>query len=469
MKKFLLSALVALMAVSASAITDGQVYEEVNGIKCVNKWIISRVHSGELAYNALPIATNYARSAVMHDGVVYISVTGARVVPNDTILQSIVYKYSAEDGTYLGELPLTLNGEPFATPAQSSLQANNIGVDNFGHMWLAGYSSEQNASCPFYLLDPATGALTPLATFEKGDIIARIDYFDVIGDITGEEAQCNIMAPGSNSPTVYAWHYDQGDSPEDWVGGFDGDPSIDIRFFWPEEVTLWGYAPMIRQCLGMDPEEEDYYNGDLFYVDAFTTAPILYDRAGTVQDCFDTDYVDPALIPEPGANGVAEFHLDDRNFLAYAKAQYTGDGHGCQINVCEMGEGMTFEGMNKYWQLPADSLGHTSDSGIRLHCIQVEYDTDAQGEELIRLLTYKCQNGFGVYEIGKNVEAPQPQGKKGDVDGNGEVDGTDLNILINILLGKDQNNYDGRENVDEQGGIDGNDLNLLINILLGKV
>ena len=69
MKKFLLSALVALMAVSASAITDGQVYEEVNGIKCVNKWIISRVHSGELAYNALPIATNYARSAVMHDGV----------------------------------------------------------------------------------------------------------------------------------------------------------------------------------------------------------------------------------------------------------------------------------------------------------------------------------------------------------------------------------------------------------------
>ena len=165
MKKFLLSALVALMAVSASAITDGQVYEEVNGIKCANKWIISRVHSGELAYNALPIATNYARSAVMHDGVVYISVTGARVVPNDTILQSIVYKYSAEDGTYLGELPLTLNGEPFATPAQSSLQANNIGVDNFGHMWLAGYSSEQNASCPFYMLDPATGALTPLATF----------------------------------------------------------------------------------------------------------------------------------------------------------------------------------------------------------------------------------------------------------------------------------------------------------------
>ena len=57
----------------------------------------------------------------------------------------------------------------------------------------------------------------------------------------------------------------------------------------------------------------------------------------------------------------------------------------------------------------------------------------------------------------------------GDVDGNGNVDGTDLNILINIILGKDQaSKYDGRANVDGTGGVDGNDLNALINILLGK-
>ena len=57
----------------------------------------------------------------------------------------------------------------------------------------------------------------------------------------------------------------------------------------------------------------------------------------------------------------------------------------------------------------------------------------------------------------------------GDVDGNGSVDGTDLNTLINIILGKDSaDNYDGRANVDGQGNVDGNDLNALINILLGK-
>jgi hypothetical protein len=65
--------------------------------------------------------------------------------------------------------------------------------------------------------------------------------------------------------------------------------------------------------------------------------------------------------------------------------------------------------------------------------------------------------------------ADMPAYADGDVNGDTKVDGTDLNILINIILGKDQaDNYDGRANVDHQGNVDGNDLNALINILLGK-
>ena len=71
--------------------------------------------------------------------------------------------------------------------------------------------------------------------------------------------------------------------------------------------------------------------------------------------------------------------------------------------------------------------------------------------------------------VTKTYEIPARTVAKGDVDGNGEVNGNDLNTLINILLGKDNAaNYDGRANVDGQGGVDGNDLNALINILLGK-
>ena len=82
-------------------------------------------------------------------------------------------------------------------------------------------------------------------------------------------------------------------------------------------------------------------------------------------------------------------------------------------------------------------------------------------------LPYKFANNNWV--LIEAPEPPQPTYKVGDVDGNGEVDGNDLNLLINILLGKDDaDNYDGRANVDGNGGVDGNDLNALINILLGK-
>ena len=64
---------------------------------------------------------------------------------------------------------------------------------------------------------------------------------------------------------------------------------------------------------------------------------------------------------------------------------------------------------------------------------------------------------------------PLNQVTPGDIDNSGEVDGNDLNILINIILGKDNAaNYDGRANVDGEGNVDGSDVNALINILLGK-
>ena len=77
--------------------------------------------------------------------------------------------------------------------------------------------------------------------------------------------------------------------------------------------------------------------------------------------------------------------------------------------------------------------------------------------------------GNGVNKVYTDLFGGQPAYKTGDVDGNGNVDGNDLNLLINILLGKDQaSNYGDRANVDGNGGVDGNDLNTLINILLGK-
>ncbi|MBR1882829.1 MAG: family 10 glycosylhydrolase [Muribaculaceae bacterium] len=61
------------------------------------------------------------------------------------------------------------------------------------------------------------------------------------------------------------------------------------------------------------------------------------------------------------------------------------------------------------------------------------------------------------------------EGITGDVNGDGEVDVNDVNILINIILGRDSaDNYAGRANVNGVGDVDVSDVNVLINAVLGK-
>lgn len=57
----------------------------------------------------------------------------------------------------------------------------------------------------------------------------------------------------------------------------------------------------------------------------------------------------------------------------------------------------------------------------------------------------------------------------GDVNGDGDVDVSDANIIINIILEKDDAaNYDGRADVNDDYGVDISDANLVINLILGK-
>lgn len=74
-------------------------------------------------------------------------------------------------------------------------------------------------------------------------------------------------------------------------------------------------------------------------------------------------------------------------------------------------------------------------------------------------------DNFTVYYNGEEGKPYAP----GDVDGNGVVDITDANILINILLGEDSaSKYDGRADVNGDGIVDIGDINAIINTILGE-
>lgn len=58
---------------------------------------------------------------------------------------------------------------------------------------------------------------------------------------------------------------------------------------------------------------------------------------------------------------------------------------------------------------------------------------------------------------------------RGDIDGNGAVDVSDVNTVVNIILGKVQaSSYSGEANFNNDNMVDVSDLNTLVNIILGK-
>ena len=467
MKKFLPLCLMAIItSMSSWAVTDGQAYAKVNGIGVKNLWIFDRVHAKN-AYTESPICHTNARTATMTGGVIYVSRSQEKqvIIGNDTIIQGVIHCFDAITGEQTKELDLTLNGEPYSV----FLGNTSIGCDNFGHIWVAPMTSAQASHIPIYLVDIESGAMTLVTEMDKGDLVYRTDYLDLIGDITLEEAECNIMTVGHDSnnpgkPTVYRWHNDQGGDIDTWEGGFSGDPYMDFTDFYPESRVGFAMAPVVKMLIGED--EETRYSGEYFYIDGSDEGPVLYAVDGAVIDSFEN-------VPEElrqrsyTANGMNEFTLGDRHFFAYVRSDMNGNGNGCQINVCELGEGDMLEGMTKYWQLPADSVGKVNDSGLRVHCIAVEKGFDNEGNEEVTLLTFKSYNGMGVYKIGPAIEPDGPQYDVCDVNRDGSVNAADVTALYNFILNGDTT-YLETSDVNNDGAVNAGDVTAVYNKILGN-
>ena len=79
--------------------------------------------------------------------------------------------------------------------------------------------------------------------------------------------------------------------------------------------------------------------------------------------------------------------------------------------------------------------------------------------------------GLKMIQDGSQVDIVpnEPAGLLGDINRDGKVDVTDVNIVINVMLGKVQaSNYPGNLDVNHSGSIDVSDVNKIINIMLGK-
>lgn len=403
MKKFLLSASVLMLASTAFAATDGQTYEPKNGYTCENLWVLDQFHATD-AYLASPIASTSARTAATDGETIYVGLSGETAT---------IEKYSVATGEYLGSLALKLNGEAYA----GTLAANQVGFDEYGNFYVASYAPNKDGAAGLYLYtcNLETGELTSVGDLLFLGGLGRVDYCDVVGDLTGVNAGATVMAVASaqDNLNVFAWTRGQGET--EWGGAWPTTlPYQAMTSTYPADQTGFSYGSVLKQVKDGSASGEMF----MYYIDGFTTLPATYSSEGAMVESFadvaveqkDPDtgevIVEGVVAPDSGTNGVAEGHVGGQNFFTFSEGQYNGS-HTCQAVITLVDESFAMSSMEQMWLVPADGLGQVTDGGTRVHGLStIALEPDANGKNAMLLVTFKCMNGLGVYRIAEEGYDP---------------------------------------------------------------
>ena len=412
MKKFLLLASAALISASAFASTEAkETYAPVNDISVYNRWVSAKKYNiddwaaypfAKEGYQYARMATLYIDEANVKDNRIVVAWGPSRPTGElnaddtpQTTNFGLLGIIDFATGAWEKEVALSCEG----TPITGLLCNNSIGRDDFGNLWIANYHAGTNIDAPikvYKINDINTGDCTLAAELyvpaDEAANLSRVDYIDILGDVTGVESHAIAMGVARSNLAVYRWKLEQGGT--EWAGDFDGYVCWDVSQGLetnPADLTQWSGAGVVNIMYDED------LTGENFYIDDNASRPVLYNTGAGVVDGFMNAPTE--LLPNTGPNGVAEFTIGDKNMIAYVKGQPNdASNNGAHVVVAEIPD-LMFENMSKYWELPEKGLGTDSDTGTRIHNIQTLNVTDENGIEGVYLLTFKCNNGMGLYVI----------------------------------------------------------------------
>lgn len=415
MKKILLSASLLMLSTAAFAVTDGQTYEMKKGLTCENLWVIDRVHTDAL-FKTYEISGTTSPSAVSDGKYIYAATTTRTI--NQTAGTACIEVFDFLTGQYVKTVDLSLDGNAFT----GTLVANSIGIDEYGNLWVGSYNQNSNGdtSALVYTCNIETGALTSVGELPFDMATGRVDYYDVVGDITGQEAGATIMAVSSaTNLNVFNWRREQG--ADEWTGGWaDGSIACEAVGTYPADLTDFNTGSMVKICR---PTDDGVVN--MFYIDGFTTFPALYNSdcsMSETENFGNVDYirtegeegseVTVGTIPAPqgGTNGVTDGTIAGQNLIVYSLEQGASSGSGCanRAVVTAVDGDYSFASMEYMWTIPVDGLGTETSGGRRLHCLQIlEGEPDAAGHECGYIFDFKEGNGMGVFRIAEEGYNPQ--------------------------------------------------------------
>lgn len=316
-------------------------------------------------------------------------------------------------GAFVKDLALTLNGAPYA----DLLCCNHVGKDDFGHVWVCGYKGtiykEDEGSKPInlYVVNTETGELTLVNGFEIGDVDGpgagqRTDYYDVVGNLVGDEEGAAFLAVPNEVAKVLVWVKYAGTS--EWDLNLYDSHVIEPRETYPAGQTAWNYSPMASFV----NTEDGVFEGEYVWVDGHTTSPALYDSEGELLSSHKEHAGDAVsesnpeggpwadFLPARQPNGMKQFKLGNDNFFAYALEFPDDKTMGGHMGIVKLDESLLLLDATPMWTAPQAKLGIRKGEGRFSHSIDVtpEY-TDANGKVARDILLFKDMNGVGLYRL----------------------------------------------------------------------
>ena len=384
------------LVAAAAAGKDNYAYPEVEAggykFNLANNWLYS-VNLGNWNDNRPNPLAEGSRSVVEKDGILYFSYRDN----NTPIEQPKLVRVDAKTGKMLDPVV-------YATNIFKDVNGNwlfgpytDLKLDNEGN---AITSNLPTSGGPFQIwnvnletgegkliVDLATDTAKWLSSQYPENTTIRLDRIGVYGDINGDATIMSVVSAGAD---VYYWTIEDGE--------WDGETNW-IKLGLGEGVNVGG-APVI--C----PIEGDY-----FYVDGFTTYPLLFDPDGNLVDAFDADHeADHLLIGANGVsranghNGVTEFEVNGEYYLIIAGDNTVGSGTAPSTFVLYKfaDEYRAFKDMTQLYEFPMAGMGNVSNP----QRVATSFAQPNEDGTAVEIYAFTSENGYGAYTLSIAEKGP---------------------------------------------------------------
>lgn len=397
---------------------DANAYDAVNGYRLTNKWVRSvKSEYGNITFeNKGQLNRGFA---VVGD-TIYVSGRESA----STTAPAYLYLYSADTGERIKRMSLGYEATVPYYPC------NDVQTDHAGNLVISNLTLNVGTT-PLVLLsvDKTTGALTKVASLTfSGLEESRIDHCAVAGDV--KSGDFSVFACPRYSTKLLRWQF-RG-------GKLTSQQSVTMKGYAPSHATTSGIAP---QLYAQD-ENIVYINGSGIYFTRYNFA------TGAIDGAFSTG---SPMAPEgTNGNGGTAFTLGGAHYMLYPSGDFNSSFN---FNLVQNTTDTSFAGHQLMWCFPKRGLGNVNSDTWSAQCTAVPVSaTDAM------LYLYVPGNGMAAYLLSKNV-------KFGDVNGDGNVDVSDVTALINMILGTTPADLEVAD-INADGILDVTDVTALINAIL---